>query len=125
MTHIFVTPWLLRADPFESSVSGVVERNEIEPERDHNLTKLQPIRNEPRVNDEGEPEVWTNLDDVLDWLQSLSEQTHDRIAANAALQIRQMLLDQFTPDMEHEYLHLLNPLCRPGGNRDSHIRELQ
>jgi hypothetical protein len=54
------------------------------------------IRNEMRVDENGEPEIWTNLGDLLDWLQTLPEQTAHRVAGNVALEIREMLLDQVT-----------------------------
>jgi hypothetical protein len=54
------------------------------------------IRNEMRMGVDGEPEVWTNLGDVLEWLDTLPENTHNRVAAATALEIRQMLLDQVT-----------------------------
>jgi hypothetical protein len=42
---------------------------------------------------EGEPEIWTNLGDVLHWLDSLPEHTNHRIAAEVALEIREMLFN--------------------------------
>jgi hypothetical protein len=48
------------------------------------------IRSELR-RDEAELEVWANLGDVLDWLDSLPEQTSNRIAAELAMEIREML----------------------------------
>lgn len=53
------------------------------------------IRNEMRVNDDGEPEVWTNLGDLLDWLADLPNHARINIAAGVALEIREMLLQQF------------------------------
>jgi hypothetical protein len=52
------------------------------------------IRNELREGDEGEPEIWTNLGDILTWLDSLPAQTNNRIAAAVAQEIREMLFDQ-------------------------------
>jgi hypothetical protein len=54
------------------------------------------IRNKLLLNDEGKPEVWTNLGDVLDWLQTLPEHAGSPIAAGAAIEIKGMLLEQFT-----------------------------
>jgi hypothetical protein len=54
---------------------------------------MATIRNEMREVD-GEPEIWTNLGDVLDWLETLPQHSNNRIAAGVALEIRQMLLDQ-------------------------------
>jgi hypothetical protein len=53
------------------------------------------IRNEIRKNDQGEGEVWANLGDILDWLDSLPAATSSPAAAGAALEIKQMLLEQF------------------------------
>jgi hypothetical protein len=51
------------------------------------------IRNEMRIVD-GEPEIWANLGDVVDWLQELPQQRMTRPVAGAvALEIKQMLLD--------------------------------
>jgi hypothetical protein len=47
-----------------------------------------------RVDDYGKPEIWTNLGDILDWLESLPKWCNNRVAAGAALEIRQMLFDQ-------------------------------
>ena len=51
------------------------------------------IRSELREGTEGEAEIWTNLGDILDWLDELPERTNNRIAAAAALEVRQMLFD--------------------------------
>lgn len=48
------------------------------------------IRSELREVD-GEPEVWTNLGDVLLWLAELPEHTDNRIAAAVTQEIREML----------------------------------
>lgn len=40
---------------------------------------------------EGEREIWVNLGDVLNWLDSLPAQTSNRIAASVATEIREML----------------------------------
>jgi len=53
------------------------------------------IRNELRKNDAGEPEVWTNLGDLLDWLETLPTHTQSPIAAGTALEIKRMLLESF------------------------------
>ena len=53
------------------------------------------IRNEVRKGANGEPEVWTNLADVLEWMGTLPEQSLSPAAAGAALEIRQALLEQF------------------------------
>ena len=52
---------------------------------------MHVIRHELRENDEGEPEVWTNLGDVLNWLDRLPEHTDHRIAAAVAAEIRPIL----------------------------------
>jgi hypothetical protein len=49
------------------------------------------IRNELREGPNGEPEVWTNLGDILAWLDSLPEHTNNRIAAVVSQEIREML----------------------------------
>lgn len=54
------------------------------------------IRNELRQNDQGEPEVWANLGDILDWLDTLPTQSNHPVAAGAALEIKQALLAQFS-----------------------------
>jgi hypothetical protein len=51
------------------------------------------IRNELRQTEQGEPEVWANLGDILDWLDTLPSQTSHPAAAGVALEIKQMLLD--------------------------------
>jgi hypothetical protein len=51
------------------------------------------IRSEMREGAQGEPEIWTNLGDILTWLDSLPAQTGNRIAAAVALEIRQMLYE--------------------------------
>ena len=48
------------------------------------------IRSELREVD-GEPQVWTNLGDILDWLDSLPEQTNYQVAADVTREIREML----------------------------------
>lgn len=53
------------------------------------------IRNELRQNEKGEPEVWANLGDILDWLDTLPSHTSSVVAAGAALEIKQALLEQF------------------------------
>jgi hypothetical protein len=50
------------------------------------------IRSELREVD-GEPEIWTNLGDILEWLDSLPEQTNNRVAAAVAGEIREMLFN--------------------------------
>jgi hypothetical protein len=56
---------------------------------------MATIRNELRQNEQGEPEVWANLGDILDWLGTLPSNANHPAAAGAALEIKQMLLDQF------------------------------
>jgi hypothetical protein len=56
---------------------------------------MATIRNELRHNEQGEPEVWANLGDILDWLGTLPSNANHAAAAGAALEIKQMLLDQF------------------------------
>jgi len=53
------------------------------------------IRNHIRQNDQGEAEVWVNLTDILDWLNTLPEHSNHPAAAGAALEIKEMLLTQF------------------------------
>ncbi len=52
------------------------------------------IRSELRTNDQGEPEIWTNLGDVLDWLETLPGNTPSPVAGSVALEIKRMLLEQ-------------------------------
>lgn len=54
------------------------------------------IRNHLRQNEQGEPEVWANLGDILDWLDTLASPGNHPAGAKAALEIKQMLLDQFS-----------------------------
>jgi hypothetical protein len=54
------------------------------------------IRSEIRDNEQGEGEVWANLGDILDWLNTLPSHTSHPAAAGAALEIKQMLLQQFS-----------------------------
>jgi hypothetical protein len=51
------------------------------------------IRNELRQNEQGEPEVWANLGDIFDWLDTLPSHTTHQAAAGVALEIKQMLLE--------------------------------
>jgi len=51
------------------------------------------IHSEMRVTPEGEPEVWANLGDILDWLDTLPENTSNCIAGAVASEIRQMLFE--------------------------------
>jgi hypothetical protein len=51
------------------------------------------IRSELRKGAEGEAEMWTNLGDILTWLDSLPAQTNNRIAAAVAQEIREMLFE--------------------------------
>ncbi|MGA9874250.1 MAG: hypothetical protein WBQ21_00385 [Solirubrobacteraceae bacterium] len=53
------------------------------------------IRNELRQNEQGEPEVWANLGDILGWLDALASPASHPAGAKAALEIKQMLLEQF------------------------------
>ena len=59
-------------------------------------TILVTIRNHIRKNQQGEGEAWVNLVDVLDWLQEAPAHANDPAATGAALEIRQMLLQQFS-----------------------------
>lgn len=52
------------------------------------------IRNELRQNEQGEPEVWANLGDILDWLDTLVSQAVAPDAAGVTLEIRNALLEQ-------------------------------
>lgn len=52
------------------------------------------IRNEIRKSEQGE--VWANLGDILDWLDTLPSQTASPAAAGAALEIKEMLMRQFS-----------------------------
>ncbi len=56
---------------------------------------MAAIRNEIRMNQQGDGEVWTNLGDILDWLGTLPEHASSPVAAGVALDIRQRLLEQF------------------------------
>jgi hypothetical protein len=68
------------------------------PKRTHNGrgTSMAVIRNELRQNEQGEPEVWANLGDILDWLDTLASPGSHPAGAKAALEIKQMLLEQFS-----------------------------
>jgi hypothetical protein len=44
---------------------------------------------------QGDAEVWASLGDILDWLDTLPSHTSHPAAAGAALEIKQMLLEQF------------------------------
>lgn len=52
---------------------------------------MATINSEMRTGPGGEPEVWANLGDILDWLDSLPTQTNNQIAEAVAMEIRQML----------------------------------
>ncbi len=54
------------------------------------------IRNELRKNEQGEPEVWANLGDILDWLDTLVSQAVVPAAAGVTLEIKNALLEQFS-----------------------------
>jgi hypothetical protein len=54
------------------------------------------IRNELRQNEQGEPEVWANLGDILDWLDTLASQAVVPAAAGVTLEIKNALLEQFS-----------------------------
>ncbi len=54
---------------------------------------MDKIRSELREGENGEPEVWTNLGDLLTWLDSLPEKTDNRIAAAVTMEIREMLFN--------------------------------
>lgn len=56
---------------------------------------MATIRNHLRQNEQGEPEVWANLGDILDWLDTLPGHSNHPVAAGAALEIKQALLEQF------------------------------
>lgn len=56
---------------------------------------MATIRNGLRQSDQGEPEVWANLGDILDWLDTLASPGSHPAGAKAALEIKQMLLEQF------------------------------
>lgn len=51
------------------------------------------IRSELRKDERGEPEIWTNLGDILDWLETLPSQTGSPVAASVALDIKRMLME--------------------------------
>ncbi len=53
------------------------------------------IRNELRQNELGEPEVWTNLGDILDWLDKLISEAVTPTAAGVTQEIRNALFEQF------------------------------
>jgi hypothetical protein len=54
------------------------------------------IRNHLRQNEPGEPEVWANLGDILDWLDTLASPGNHPAGTKAALEIKQMLLEQLS-----------------------------
>lgn len=56
---------------------------------------MATIRNHLRQNEQGEPEVWANLGDILGWLDTAPAHANHPVAASAALEIKQMLLEQF------------------------------
>jgi hypothetical protein len=51
------------------------------------------INQEMREGPNGEPEVWANLGDILDWLDTLPALSNDRIAAAVAMEIRERLFE--------------------------------
>jgi hypothetical protein len=51
------------------------------------------IRHRIRKNDQGEGEVWIDFADLLDWLDELAAGPNN--GAGAALEIKEMLLEQF------------------------------
>ncbi len=57
---------------------------------------MATIRNHLRQNEQGEPEVWANLGDILDWLDTLASPDNHPAGAKAALEIKQILLEQFS-----------------------------
>jgi hypothetical protein len=58
------------------------------------------IRNEIRKNDQGEPEVWMNFGDLLDWLDTLPTHAKHPVAAGASQDIKKMLLDEFATALD-------------------------
>jgi hypothetical protein len=48
------------------------------------------IRNEIRKNEQGDVEVWANLGDILDWLDTLPSATSSQPAAGPATEIKRM-----------------------------------
>jgi hypothetical protein len=61
------------------------------------------IRNEIRKNDQGEGEVWANLGDILDWLDTLPAEATHPAAAGAAMEIKRMLLEQFSSATREQF----------------------
>jgi hypothetical protein len=53
------------------------------------------MRNHIRKNDQGEPEVWINFDDLLSWLDELPMHANVPAAAGVATEIKNLLLEQF------------------------------
>jgi hypothetical protein len=53
------------------------------------------MRNHTRMNDQGEPEVWINFDDLLTWLDELPMHANVPAAAGAATEIKNLLIEQF------------------------------
>jgi hypothetical protein len=54
------------------------------------------IRSEIRKTGPSEGEVWANLGDILDWLDTLPAEATHPAAAGAAMEIKRMLLEQFS-----------------------------
>ena len=54
------------------------------------------IRSEIRKTGSSEGEVWANLGDILDWLDTLPAEAIHPAAAGAAMEIKRMLLEQFS-----------------------------
>lgn len=54
---------------------------------------MRQINSELREGPDGEPEVWTNLRDILDWLTTLPQHSNHPAAGPVALEIRDMLVD--------------------------------
>ncbi len=61
-----------------------------------NIYPPSSIANYLRRNEQGEAEVWVNLEDVLTWLGELPAHSNVPAAGAVALEIRQMLIDQFS-----------------------------
>jgi hypothetical protein len=49
------------------------------------------MHGETREGPNGEPEIWVNLGDVVDWLAELPSHTEYAEAGKAALEIRELL----------------------------------
>ncbi|HEV7567180.1 MAG TPA: hypothetical protein VGO31_14620 [Microbacteriaceae bacterium] len=49
------------------------------------------IRSDLRAGEGTEPEIWANVGDILDWLDTLPQHTDNRVVAAVSTEIREML----------------------------------